>query len=90
MWRLLAWRSASDPAEVGALVDEAGLRAEPWQRQRRGRPVQRWEETPKRPWGAQWFRDRDHSSKPLVAAVLPRNQGERAAGWPMAAPDFLL
>lgn len=50
----------------------------------------RWEETPKRAWGAQWFRGEGQNAMALVAAILPRNQGEDAAGWLMAASDLLL
>lgn len=88
--RLHARRSAGGSAEVRALVAEAGLWAEPWQRQRRGRPVRRWEETPKRAWGAEWSRGKDHNATALVAAVLPRSHGDEAGGWLMAAPDLFL
>lgn len=50
--------------------------------------MRRWEEIPKRAWGAQWFRGRDHSAMALMA-VLPRTQGEGlppASGRPRSSP----
>lgn len=52
--------------------------------------MRRWEETPKRAWGAQWFLGNDHGAMALVADVLPRTQEEGAAGWLTAATDLLL
>lgn len=52
--------------------------------------MQLWEETPKRAWGAQWFRGKDHDAMALIAAVLPHSHAEEAGGWLMAAPDVFL